>query len=288
MNAHRNAPDSEGLVIAREIQQKVRPAEIILGGSRAVGEHRPDSDVDLTAVAPDGDSAERTKEILRELLEGKRDVPVVNAHAVTREEFRRWAIQAQSFAGQAARYGVTPEGRSLDYRPERDPTPEEIKELTLFWLSLAEGHLETLAFFTKNGHLANSEFLGTETQWGLERGFKGLLAAGNDPLKFRRDAAFLWPHVESVRPIRDREGAQAMENLLAATTGPDGSGCSLTAFSEAYRRGTEYPGMSEGELEAVKRWAKPAISALITEALARSGAAREDLRRERRGGGKPD
>jgi len=66
-------------------------------------------------------------------------------------------------------------------------------------------------------------------------------------LKFRRNAALLWRHVESVRPIADREGAQTMENLLAATTGPDGLGCSLTAFSEAYRRGTEYPGMSDGE-----------------------------------------
>ena len=75
-----------------------------------------------------------------------------------------------------------------------------------------------------------------------------------------------------------------MENLLAATTGPDGSGCSLTAFSEAYRRGTEYPGMSDGELEAVKRWIRPAIDALITETLARAGVARENLRLERLSG----
>ena len=75
-----------------------------------------------------------------------------------------------------------------------------------------------------------------------------------------------------------------MENLLAATTGPDGSGYRLTAFSEAYRRGAEYSGMSDGELEAAKRWIRPAIDALITEALARSRATREDLRRAMRGG----
>ena len=109
MTTPRNAPDPVGLAIAREIQEKVRPAEIILGGSRAVGEHRPDSDVDLTAIAPDEDGAERTREILRELLEGKTSVPVVNAYAVTRADFQHWALQAQSFAGQSARYGVTPE-----------------------------------------------------------------------------------------------------------------------------------------------------------------------------------
>ena len=53
MNASRNTPDPEGLAIAREIQERVHPAEVILGGSRAGGDHRPDSDVDLTAVAPD-------------------------------------------------------------------------------------------------------------------------------------------------------------------------------------------------------------------------------------------
>ena len=287
MNDHCNAPDPEGLAIAREIQQKVRPAEIILGGSRAAGEHSPDSDVDLTAIAPDEDSAERTEEILRELLEGKRDVPVVNVHTITRAEFSRLALQAQSFPGQAARYGVTPEGKSLDYQPEREPMLEEIQELTLFWLRLADRHMSFLKLLLEERELCHVECLGRDAQWGLERSFKGLLAAGNDPIRFRRDAAFLWRHVESVRPIADREGARAMENLLSATTGPDGLGCRLTGFSEAYRKGTPYPDMSEGELEAVKRWIKPAIDALITEALARSGAAREALRRERRGYGGP-
>ena len=132
--------------------------------------------------------------------------------------------------------------------------------------------------------LCHVECLGRDAQWGLERGFKGLLAAGNDPVKFRRDAALLWRHVESVQPIRDREGARAMEHLLAATTGPDGLGCSLAGFSQAFRRDTPYPDMSDGELEAVKQWSRPAINALIEEALARVGADREDLRPKRRGG----
>ena len=227
-------------------EQGTADGRIILGGSRAVGDHRPDSDVDLTAIAPDDDSAKRTEEILQELLEGKQDVPVVNVHTITRAEFSRLALQAQSFPGQAARYGVTPEGRSLHYRPERNPTSEEIQELTLLWLGLAGSHMSLLKFLLEEKELCHVKCLGKDAQWGLERAFKGLLAAGNDPIWFRRDAAFLWRHVESVQPIADREGAWAMENLLAATTGPDGNGCSLTAFTEAYRRGTEYPGMSDG------------------------------------------
>ena len=107
MNAHRNAPDPEGLAIAREIQRKVHPTEIILGGSRAVGDQRPDSDVDLMAICPDEDTVEEADETLRQLLEGKHDVPVVNVHTITRAEFSRLALQAQSFPGQAARCGIS-------------------------------------------------------------------------------------------------------------------------------------------------------------------------------------
>lgn len=55
--------------------------------------------------------------------------------------------------------------------------------------------------------------------------FQGTACRQQHTVRFRRDAALMWRQVESVRPIRDREGTQAMEDLLAATTGPDGTGC---------------------------------------------------------------
>ena len=123
-------PDPEGLAIAREIQDRLRPADIILSGSRAAGDHRPDSDVGLTAIVPDEAAAGRTKETVREILTGRRGAPEVSIITTTREEFDRMALLGQSFAGQAARYGVTPDGRDLGYRPEREATPEETRELT--------------------------------------------------------------------------------------------------------------------------------------------------------------
>ncbi len=41
MSTPHNSPDSEGLAIAREIQDRLRPAEVILFGSRADGSHSP-------------------------------------------------------------------------------------------------------------------------------------------------------------------------------------------------------------------------------------------------------
>lgn len=144
----RNAPDPLGLAIAREMQVRLQPAEVILQGSRAAGGHRPDSDVDLMAVLPDEAGVKKADELLRRLLAGKYEAPVVNVVTITREGFRRTAPLAQSHAGQAARHGVTPEGRSLDYRPEREPEPDEIRQAAIFWLTLAEEHLDAFTVFS--------------------------------------------------------------------------------------------------------------------------------------------
>ena len=171
--------------------------------------------------------------------------------------------------------------------PGLEPTPDEIRELTTWWIRMAEGHLNMLKHFLERPNRYDPELLGGDAQWGLERSFKGLLAADNDTVRFRRDAALMWRHVESVQPIADREGAEAMDHLLSATTGPGGLGCSLAAFTEAYLRDEPAPELSEGEWEAVRSCLPGAVDALITEALARSGAAREGLRRERRSGRDP-
>ena len=92
----------------------------------------------------------------------------------------------------------------------------------------------------------------------------------------------MWRHVEeSTGPIADQKGAEAVESLLAATKGPDGTGCSLTRFTEAWRRGGVVPDPTEAERQAMNRHLAPAVGALVTEALARAGATREELRQER-------
>ena len=210
MSPGRNGPDPEALAIAREMQERLQPAEVILLGSRAAGDHRHDSDVDLMAVVPDETTAKEAEETLRQLLDGKYEVPVVNVVTITKEEFRRTAPLAQSQAGQAARHGVTPEGRSLDYRPEREPGTEEIRQATIFWLTLADRHLDAFIIFSRDDRLTWSDLPVLQAQWALERAFKGLLTAGNDDARFRRDAALMWRHTDSIRPVADRTGARSL------------------------------------------------------------------------------
>lgn len=281
MRLQRNAPDPDALLIAREIQERLQPAEVILLGSRAVGDYHHDSDVDLMAVCPDEETVRETDEILMGLLEGKYEAPVVNVTTITREEFRRTAPLAQSPAGQAARHGVTSEGKSLDYQPESQPEAAAVLQATIFWILRTETHLDALSIFSESGYLTRSDIAGLDAQWALERGFKSLLTAGNDNARFRRDAAVMWRYMESTRPIADREGRRAMNELLSATAGPDGQGCRLTEFSEAFRRDDLLPELSDLEWEAVWLHLVPAVNALITEALERSGGTREDVQRER-------
>ena len=51
------SPEPLGLQVAGEVQKAVAPATVILYGSRAAGDHRSDSDVDLMIIAPDRSAA---------------------------------------------------------------------------------------------------------------------------------------------------------------------------------------------------------------------------------------
>ena len=175
MNARRIAPDPVGLAIAREMQEQLKPAQVILLGSRAAGDHRPDSDVDLMAVCPDEAKLKEVDGTLRQLLEGKYGVPLVNVITITRDEFRSTAPLPQSQAGQAARHGVTFDGRRLDYRPEREPEPEEIREATIFWLVMAEAHLDVVARALDHEWLYRTDIPAFEGPTALERDFNGYL-----------------------------------------------------------------------------------------------------------------
>ena len=132
------------------------------------------------AVAPDEAAAARADETLRHLRAGKYEVPVVNVITITKDEFLRTAPMVQSQAGQAARHGVTPDGRSLEYQPEREPEPEEIRGAAIFWLVLAEIHLESFSLTSDNQRLTRSHIPAFVAQTAPERAFKALLTAGND------------------------------------------------------------------------------------------------------------
>ena len=122
------SPDPLGLAVAREVQKAVAPATVILYGSRAAGDHRPDSDVDLMIIAPDRSAAGSAAADANRWLRTAGPDLDVNIKTLTQEGFDRRRRLGQSLAGQASRHGVDPMGERLEYNPQYDPHEEEIWE----------------------------------------------------------------------------------------------------------------------------------------------------------------
>jgi len=105
-----DTPLSTAEQIAERIAQQLNPKRIVLFGSRARGDDRPDSDVDLmvemeTSLPP----AERMREV-HEVC-GNRAVPL-DLVVFTPEEVARWRNSMYSIIGAVER-----EGRVLYERP---------------------------------------------------------------------------------------------------------------------------------------------------------------------------
>ena len=75
--------------------------------------------------------------------------------------------------------------------------------------------------------------------------------------------------------------SRAMEHLLAATTGAGRAGMQPDKAHRSLPAGGHRPGPTEPERQAIGLHLAPAVNALIAEALARSGATREDIRQEK-------
>ena len=121
------SPDPLGLHVAGEVQKAVAPATVILYGSRAAGDHRPDSDIDLMIIAPDRSAAGSATADANHWLRTAGPDLDINITTLTQEELDRRRRLGQSLAGQASRHGVDPMGERLDYNPQYDPPPPRRK-----------------------------------------------------------------------------------------------------------------------------------------------------------------
>ena len=142
MTKMNTGPDPEGLSIAQATENAVAPATVILYGSRAAGDHRPNSDVDLIIIAHDHRSAGTAAAEANRWLKSVRPGPEVNFRIMTQEQFREKSKFPQPIPGQAARHGVNTMGERLEYNPQHDPDDTETWHETRGWLERSEEHLK--------------------------------------------------------------------------------------------------------------------------------------------------
>lgn len=92
--------------IVQRIISAIAPEKIVLFGSRAVGPHRPESDIDLLVVSP---SSEPRYKRAVPIYAALSDLPIeVDADVIvyTPEEIQEWSGASASFVTTALREGT--------------------------------------------------------------------------------------------------------------------------------------------------------------------------------------
>lgn len=218
--------DAQALAIAQAVQAAVAPATVILFGSRAVGDYRPDSDVDLLVVSDEAnpkDTAFRAKKAAAAFM---RDCPPdleVNPMGISRREFRRCRQSFQHLAGQAARYGVfmsdpEPEPRDTDMDTDAaaDPYPAHWPGTKQRTRNALRYRRDMDAFIRSEG--VSQESIGFVAQQAVENVLKGWLSAYNDDRRYQHPLPPLWLAIQELEDFNDPASAEvyaAVSELFA-------------------------------------------------------------------------
>ena len=158
-------PDEAGLAVAQAVQEAIEPDTVILFGSRARGDQRPNSDVDLLLICQQGTVAPRSRARKAIKLHFQRHEPALNVDIVVmeRDKFNYCQRAKNHLAGQALRDGVIMGDERLnyseqydDYHPDSWPDVKERLQATYRHIGTftreikyPEGEQESYGFFAQ-------------------------------------------------------------------------------------------------------------------------------------------
>ncbi len=178
-------PDATGLALAQAVQDAVQPDTVILFGSRARGDHRPDSDVDLLIVCRQGEGAPlaQSKRTIRDYFGRQPWCLPVDVVTMSQEKFDYCRRAKNHVAGQALRDGVVMSGERLNYShwheedyPDNWP---DVKER----LRAAYRQLNTFNRMMESGAFPQEDY-GFHAQQAVENAMKAWVSAAG--LEYRK------------------------------------------------------------------------------------------------------
>ena len=180
-----NGPDPIALAAAAAAQRAVSPDTVILFGSRARGDHRPNSDLDLLVVCADDVvfPVARARKAVKAHFE--LNPPRLNADVVPirKAKFDYCRRAKNHVAGQAIRDGIIMSGERLEYNHSYDDGyPDswpDVKER----LQAAYRHLGTFTREIEHRD-GEQEMYGFHAQQAIENAIKAWLSAAD--LDYRR------------------------------------------------------------------------------------------------------
>ena len=236
-----NTPDPEALGLARLVQEAVSPDTVILFGSRARGDHRPDSDMDLMLICL-GDTAASRKKAITALSKGAlqdRHNPKAEIIAMSRDRFDYFSRAKNHVTAQALKEGVIMSSERLGYGNQYDDhysaSWPDVKQ------KLESGYQQLRAFEREfNNPDGEQEVYGFHAQQAVENALKGWISAAELTYDRSHNLEHLSATLLSNGDQNQCQAAVELQTLLDYTrTGhlnEDGSYQNwLTSYSVKYR-----------------------------------------------------
>ena len=276
-------PDAVGLAAAKAAQDAVAPDTVILFGSRARGDHRPDSDVDLMVVA-NGNAltamatARNAAKAYFEAHPPRLGIDVVPMERGSFEYARR---ARNHVAGQAAREGIIMNGQELESGNQHDDgypaSWPDVKER----LQAAYRQLGTFNRMMAAGDFPQEDY-GFHAQQAVENAMKAWMSAADIGYGRVHDLADLARlTLADAGEAQSLAGAQ-LRLLMAYTTftdpaHPSGYDNWLTLYAAFYRySGTAFR-MSELDQSELRQEINLAVGTFVNRAHELTGTTPSDL-----------
>ena len=208
------AADPRACAVARAVAEAVRPDRVILFGSRARGDFRPDSDIDLLIVTGPGPvdrrAYQRTSAAAHHKVEELYDEPMgVDLVHLSEDAFHDGRRARNHVAGQAVRDGFDANGDKVNYD---NPAPTNWPDIRQR-IANAERELRVLNILVEGN--ADQEAIGFHAQQAIENALKGWISALDDDYRNTHELGKL---VAIIRRHPQEEDTPAGEQLTWLTS----------------------------------------------------------------------
>ena len=226
--------DRSALLVGQAVLAETGAENVILFGSRARGDYREDSDIDLLLIQSDplcfdpenNKARERFDRIAVSKASSIYGIPViVQLVWYSREEFQRFRRSHNHVTAIASREGINMDGgpASEQFPDEGDYTEEW--SVTLDRCYHARTHLQGLTALVQSGQ--PDLLLGQQAQQSLEHAIKGLISANGRQYRHLHDLVELERDMRRADPGFSYRLSSPLESL------------SKYAGGDIYRRGRE-------------------------------------------------